>query len=193
MLGWLVFAPLASVLLDHGRHWILIPLVLAWLWLLRGQPARLAGILSDLRAGTVDERDTSSVIVTRRGIGLFAPTHTYLQVDGRLLDADAQDSARLYAGQPVRVRSAARSGLVLDVRPEIAAGTLPAAGMLNERDRELLTLIAGGLSDKLIARELELSPGTVRTYNSVLYRKLGASSRREAIEQARKRGLLAVD
>ena len=43
-----------------------------------------------------------------------------------------------------------------------------------------------------IARELELSVSTVKTHMRHLYQKLGAHSRREAVERARVFGLLAL-
>nr|WP_272906805.1 response regulator transcription factor [Hyphobacterium sp. SN044] len=56
---------------------------------------------------------------------------------------------------------------------------------MTRREQELLALIAEGLTDKEIARRLNLSPSTVRTYNSALYQKLGVTSRTQAIRMAK--------
>jgi len=50
--------------------------------------------------------------------------------------------------------------------------------------------VADGSSIADVARELWLSPNTVKTYRRSIYRKLGASLRQEMTELARVRGLL---
>lgn len=61
---------------------------------------------------------------------------------------------------------------------------------LTERERDVLRLAEEGLSNKEIARRLDLSPGTVRNYLSEALTKLYASSRIEAGRLARERGWL---
>lgn len=51
---------------------------------------------------------------------------------------------------------------------------------LTAREREILELIAQGLSNKLIARELDISDGTVKVHVKHLLKKLGLRSRVEA-------------
>ena len=51
---------------------------------------------------------------------------------------------------------------------------------LTDREREILELIAKGLSNKLIARELNITEGTVKVHVKHLLRKLGLRSRVEA-------------
>ncbi|WP_462322569.1 two-component system response regulator NarL [Halochromatium sp.] len=51
---------------------------------------------------------------------------------------------------------------------------------LTAREREILDLIAEGLSNKLIARELDLAVGTVKVHVKHLLKKLGLKSRVEA-------------
>lgn len=50
---------------------------------------------------------------------------------------------------------------------------------LTERERQALALIAHGLSNKLIAREMRISEGTVKVYVKSLMRKLHMRSRME--------------
>jgi two-component system nitrate/nitrite response regulator NarL len=45
------------------------------------------------------------------------------------------------------------------------------------RETEIMQLVASGLSDKHIARQLALSEGTVKIHLHNVYRKLGLSSR----------------
>ena len=63
--------------------------------------------------------------------------------------------------------------------------------MLTERERNVLDLIAAGSTNKEIAEQLFLSPHTVKEHTSVLYRKLNARNRAEAVQRAQRIGLLA--
>lgn len=57
---------------------------------------------------------------------------------------------------------------------------IPDDATLTEREREILALIAEGLSNKLIARELDISDGTVKVHVRHLLSKLNLRSRLEA-------------
>ena len=48
---------------------------------------------------------------------------------------------------------------------------------LTEKELEILSLIAGGLTNKELAKKLFLSEGTVRNYISVILEKLGLRDR----------------
>jgi LuxR family transcriptional regulator, maltose regulon positive regulatory protein len=62
--------------------------------------------------------------------------------------------------------------------------------VLTEREKTVLGMLRGDLSQQEIARELYVSINTVKTHTSAIYRKLGVSSRRHAIDRARKLGLI---
>ncbi len=64
------------------------------------------------------------------------------------------------------------------------------ADPLTPRERDALRLAEEGMSNKEIARRLDLSPGTVRNYLSDAAGKLGASNRIEAGRIARTNGWL---
>jgi predicted ATPase/DNA-binding CsgD family transcriptional regulator len=74
--------------------------------------------------------------------------------------------------------------------PSQSIGRDPAAN-LNEREREILRLIADGLSTREVAQELFLTVGTVRWYLKQIYGKLYVHSRTQAINRARELNLLA--
>lgn len=65
---------------------------------------------------------------------------------------------------------------------------LPFAG-LTEREREVLELVAQGCSNADIARQLFLSPKTVRNHVSNVFSKLQVTDRAQAIVRAREAGL----
>jgi LuxR family maltose regulon positive regulatory protein len=64
------------------------------------------------------------------------------------------------------------------------AAAPPAAEPLTEREQAVLSLLRTSLSVSGIARELYLSANTVKTHKRAIYRKLGVSTRQEAIERA---------
>ena len=61
---------------------------------------------------------------------------------------------------------------------------------LSEREREVLRLIAAGLSNRDIAQDLVLATGTVKKHTNNIFTKLGVRSRTQAVAQARELGLL---
>jgi DNA-binding NarL/FixJ family response regulator len=90
--------------------------------------------------------------------------------------------------------AAVREGLIVVApgpsMPAVAAGlrTQP----LSPREREILTVAAAGLSTKAIARQLELSPNTVKFHLQAAFEKLGAATRTEAVVTAIRRGELSI-
>ncbi|MBW1811757.1 MAG: response regulator transcription factor [Deltaproteobacteria bacterium] len=61
---------------------------------------------------------------------------------------------------------------------------------LEEIERDILQMIARGLTNQETGRVLSLARRTVRTHLSHVYRKLGTSSRAEAVVIALKKGLI---
>jgi DNA-binding NarL/FixJ family response regulator len=70
-----------------------------------------------------------------------------------------------------------------------AGATPPIFPELTEREREVLTLIAQGLTNAAIAEQLVLSPKTVRNYISEIFAKLQVADRVQAVLRARSAGL----
>ena len=98
------------------------------------------------------------------------------------------------------VRAAASGESLLD--PAVAAKVLSRlrelaakeqdreAGLLSGREREVLALVAQGLTNKEIAAKLIISENTARNHVSRILDKLGLSRRSEAATFAAQHGLL---
>ena len=96
------------------------------------------------------------------------------------------------------VRRASRGEALL--APSVAArlmqevsGERPASAGLTERELEVLRLIARGMSNKLIARELVVSEKTVKTHVSNILAKLHLADRTQAALYAVREGLAELD
>jgi DNA-binding NarL/FixJ family response regulator len=105
-----------------------------------------------------------------------------------LKGADADDLLRaiaaVAAGEAIFGPGLARRALqALSAPPE------PAFAQLTPREREVLELIASGLSNQAIAAKLGLSTNTISNHISSIFGKLQVGSRAEAIVRARSAGL----
>ena len=63
-------------------------------------------------------------------------------------------------------------------------------GALSDRELHILRMLGGRLSERDIGRELYLSYNTVHSHTKSIYRKLGVSSRADAVNHARELGLI---
>jgi DNA-binding CsgD family transcriptional regulator len=61
---------------------------------------------------------------------------------------------------------------------------------LTERELAVLRLLAGELATRQMADSLYVAASTVRTHVKSIYRKLGVSTRKGAVHEARARGLI---
>jgi two-component system, NarL family, nitrate/nitrite response regulator NarL len=95
------------------------------------------------------------------------------------------------------ITAVARGGTVID--PALQAGVFDQVRVrgtgedrpiLTVREREVLSLMADGLSGPQIADRLIVALPTVKTHQARLYEKLGVSERAAAVAEAMRRGLL---
>jgi DNA-binding NarL/FixJ family response regulator len=118
---------------------------------------------------------------------------------------DAQAAAALKAGASgYLLKSLVRKELIETIRavhsgkrrvpPEIATEIAEhvADDALSPREIEVLRRVAAGKSNKLIAAELDISEGTVKSHMKSILPKLDASDRTHAVMIALKRGILEL-
>jgi DNA-binding NarL/FixJ family response regulator len=114
--------------------------------------------------------------------------------DGALLRSASGEEladaiARLIEGE--RVLAPAFVPLLAGVTSSTGSGgNGNADGALTPKEREVLALLAQGLTNRQIAEKLFISGATVKTHLAHLYEKLGVKDRQQAISQALAAGLL---
>jgi DNA-binding CsgD family transcriptional regulator len=103
------------------------------------------------------------------GFGFDAEAADFSDRDRAVLDFLASDLLRLHRRAASRRRR---------------AGETDAISALTEREREVVRLVAVGLTNAEIARTLFISPGTVRKHLDNVYARLGVRSRAAAVAVA---------
>jgi DNA-binding NarL/FixJ family response regulator len=78
------------------------------------------------------------------------------------------------------------------LRPDSSPDLPPLPEPLTPREQEVLQLLAEGLPNKAIARQLEISDHTVKFHVNAIMGKLGAQSRTEAVVRATRLGLVLL-
>lgn len=88
---------------------------------------------------------------------------------------------------------AVASGLVV-LHPDAVPRPAPpsAAEPLTRREREILTLLADGLGNKIIAARLGISDHTVKAHVGAIFDKLHVGTRAEAVALGLRLGLIAL-
>ncbi|WUR11814.1 response regulator transcription factor [[Empedobacter] haloabium] len=76
--------------------------------------------------------------------------------------------------------------------PRLVPAPAPADG-LSSRQREVLLKVVQGKANKVIARELQLSEGTVKAHLSAAFRALGVRNRTQAVSVVAKVGLTSAE
>jgi two-component system, NarL family, nitrate/nitrite response regulator NarL len=97
------------------------------------------------------------------------------------------DAIATIAGGGTAFAPEVQAGLAAEIQERERTGGAP---QLTDREREVLHLIADGLSAPEIGRRIHLSTTTVKSHLHSLYEKLGVSDRAAAVAEGMRRGLL---
>lgn len=98
---------------------------------------------------------------------------------------DLHPAAAALLGEPAPSAPAAPAAAAAERAVVAVSG-----GLLTAKETEVLRLLASGLSNKLIARTMDISDETVKWHLKNLFSKLSAGSRRHAVDRARLLGLV---
>jgi LuxR family maltose regulon positive regulatory protein len=118
---------------------------------------------------------------------------TYVDLGPQIAELLKQFAVRGFETDYILKILAAFSG-----QPQIGEKQRPGKALTNDdlikpltrREREVLVFLGMWMSDKDIARELFISPRTVKKHNSNIYVKLGVKNRMQAVEKAKDLDLL---
>jgi LuxR family maltose regulon positive regulatory protein len=141
-----------------------------------------------------------ALALARRGLGIVELAYVLVTLADLLLEVGERPAAReLVLEARELLSSAPEPGTLVPRRVASAEGRLrlvkhPSGPRsfdeLTAREDAVLRLLPSGLSAREIGRELGISHDTIKTHTKSIYRKLGTSSRREAIARARELELL---
>jgi DNA-binding NarL/FixJ family response regulator len=112
-------------------------------------------------------------------------------VSGYLLKDASADALVDAAKQAVEGRAVIHPQLTKTFIEEVQhADEAPATTPLSKREREILQMVANGSTTKEVARDLGISPHTVKTHLERIFEKLGANDRAQAVAIAIRTGLV---
>jgi DNA-binding NarL/FixJ family response regulator len=142
--------------------------------------ALCAGASGFLVKDVEPEELLQAVRVVARGDALLSPRVTRAVISA--FTADGRRAAEARAPKPGRPPAHAGA-------PAAARASLPGLASLTDREREVVALVAAGLSNDEIARELVVSPLTAKTHVSRAMTKLSARDRAQLVVFAYEHGL----
>ena len=109
---------------------------------------------------------------------------------GEILLAEAREVIDRCVDPGIAIRHLTRAVARHQISSEPLERTGALVEQLTERELAVLRLLPTKLSQREIAVELYVSPNTVKTHTSAIYRKLGVSDRKSAVQVARDLRLL---
>ena len=201
--------------LRHPHHWrqrTALGFALARWHSLGGRTHAALAILRQLEAACLADNNQNHLVRTRVRLALVLQQRGELDEALTYLHGVLDQVALSRSWQVVTELGLPAKAMLRSLRqhdPNIIAGTTraltiqtlldrlsgapnPGGEAFSEREREVLTQLACGHSNKQIARRLQLSENTVKFHLKNLYRKLGTSTREATLISAQQRGLLSA-
>lgn len=177
---------------------------------LEGQPAEIT-VPEELRENIAVERDAvhAGDFRTRLSVFLRKDGRTFpVAVVPQRMDTDQVDTvvvsllidlAEVHTARPVGAREGSMAADLsaianklqsMSFTAAVSDGTVmpadhPVLAEVSAREREILELLVGGSRVPAIAKQLFISPNTVRNHLKAIFRKVGVSSQSELIERVR--------
>jgi len=145
-------------------------------------------VILDIRMPRMDGIEACAALRQKGYSGLVVMLTTF--TEAAIQNKAASAGANAYYSKEVSPAELARRILRLTQNPEDSSFTPPPVPSLTPREREVLDLLARGLTAREMGDILGLKPDTVRDYLKRLYGKLDAGNRIEALEHARRLGFL---
>jgi DNA-binding NarL/FixJ family response regulator len=159
--------------------------------LVAGSPAhsRLPDLISEAKKAYPGLRVLALLPVSEAGKARPVLSSGADAVLTRLASPDELEAAVRKVAAGERVVAAAALTVLVGTAAKPADGP-GAAHPLTVKEREVLDLLAKGLSNREIAATLVVSTATVKSHLSNIYEKLGARNRQDAVGRAIEQGLL---
>jgi LuxR family maltose regulon positive regulatory protein len=188
-------------------------LIVARVYLAQGRTAAAITLLDRLQVAAQENERTGRVleILTLQALALQAQGHPAraLKVLAEALAlAEPEGYVRLFLDEGPPMARLLYQALENQIQPDYCGRLLQAVDLLStadprqrgdepslveslsEREREVLALVAEGLTNREIAQRLVIAPGTVKVHTANIYGKLGVHSRIQAVAKARELGIL---
>ncbi|WP_318842774.1 helix-turn-helix transcriptional regulator [Myceligenerans pegani] len=189
---------------GRPRGGVLGPEGNAWLQRAAAENARLHAVVGNGSAPEASWREAADA--WQETVKIFDFGYRYEVARSRyrwaeaLLGAGEREAAKAAAAEALAEADAmgavplaeALRALAKRARLDLPGVRRATASTLTEREEEVLTLVAQGLSNRQIGERLYISTKTVSVHVSNVMAKLGASGRAEAVSLAHRRGLLEV-
>lgn len=141
-------------------------------------PALIQSALKAGASGFITKTSTSEVMLG--AVALIMSGGVY--VPPAILAGDQ------YAGPSVSNSGSTAQSQVSDTARQ-PAGTTPSNYQLTERQKDVLKEMVKGLSNKEIARELNMSPSTVKVHVAAILKALDVKNRTQVVSLAQQQGL----
>ena len=159
----------------------------------------LAGLLTDLGHVVAGNGEDAEIILADAGIAIAEDGEDEIPVVTLGGPIGQQAGALTENAGPAQIDAALRAAAVgLTVRDPALAFTGfarlddPEAPLLTRRELDVLGALGEGLSNKAVARRLGISQHTVKFHLESLFRKLGVTSRTEAVRTGLRQRLIEL-